>query len=81
MTIGTSFPERRRRTWRARRSRPGTCRARGDDGGGGEGRGGAQDGADIVRIGDLIEHQHDAGGGQILDAGRGQRIGLGDQGP
>ena len=35
-----------------------------------ETRGGAQDGADIVRIGDLVEHQHDALGRQILERAR-----------
>jgi hypothetical protein len=35
----------------------------------------AQNGADIVRIGNLVEHQHDAGGGQIGKRRRGQGIG------
>ncbi|MGY4489019.1 hypothetical protein ACVWWR_008210 [Bradyrhizobium sp. LM3.2] len=51
----------------------------GDDRLHGEGRSRAQDGADIVRIGDLVEHQHDAVLLQILDVGRGQGIGLGEQ--
>jgi len=34
-----------------------------------KGRGSAQNGADVMRIGNLIEHQHDAGGRQILDIG------------
>jgi hypothetical protein len=32
-----------------------------------------------VRIGNLVEHQHDAGGGQIGKRRRGQGIGLGEQ--
>jgi hypothetical protein len=35
--------------------------------------------ADIVRIGDLVEHQHDALLRQRIDVRRGQRIGLGQQ--
>ena len=42
-------------------------------------RGRAQDGADIVRVGDLVEHQHDALLRQRVDVGRGQRIDLGQQ--
>ena len=38
----------------------GAVTRRGDDGLDREGRRRAQDGADIVRIGDLVEHQHDA---------------------
>ena len=37
----------------------------------------AQDRADIVRIGDLVEHQHDAVLGQGVDSRHLQRIGLG----
>ena len=32
-----------------------------------------------MRIGDLVEHEHDAGGRQILDAGRRQGIALGQE--
>ena len=39
----------------------------------------AQDRADIVRIGDLVEHQHDAFLGQRIDIGRGQGLGLRQQ--
>ena len=44
---------------------------RGDDAVGGEGGGRAEDGADIVRIGDLVEHQHDAVAGKSSTAGEG----------
>ena len=40
---------------------------------------GAQDRADIVRIGDLVEHQHDARRRDVLELGRGQGIGFGQQ--
>src|SRR4029077_10282762 len=56
-----------------------TVPRRGDDGFDGKRRGAAQDRPDIVRVGDLVEHQHDAGRRQILDVGRGQGVGLGDQ--
>ena len=36
----------------------------------------AHDGADIVRIGDLVEHQHDALLRQGVDIGREQGLGL-----
>ena len=49
---------------------------RGDDGGGGKGRGRAEDGADIMRVGDLVEHQHNALRRQIVDGRGGQRIGF-----
>ena len=61
---------------------PGSLRTvprRGDDGFDGKRRGAAQDRSDIVRVGDLVEHQHDAGRRQFLDVGRGQGIGLRDQ--
>ena len=51
----------------------------GDDRRDREGRGRPQDRADIVRIGDLVEDEHDAGIGEIVDAGRGQRIGFGEK--
>ncbi len=57
----------------------GTVPRRGDDRDDREGRRGAQNRADIMRIGDLVEHQHDAAVRQILDVGRGQGIGLGEQ--
>ena len=41
-----------------------------------EGGGGAQDRSDIVGVGDLVEHQHDAGSRQIGPWRRGQGIGL-----
>ena len=52
---------------------------RGDDRLHREGRRRSHDRADIVRIGDLVEHQHDAFLRQRLDIGRGQGIGLGQQ--
>ncbi len=67
------------RAGRGLRQRAGRVRAvplRGHDGGGRERRGRAEDGADIVRIGDLVEHQHHALRRQVLDRGRGQRIGF-----
>ncbi|MGY4377209.1 hypothetical protein ACVWZ3_004848 [Bradyrhizobium sp. i1.3.6] len=57
----------------------GLWRAGGDDRLHRESRCGAQDGADIVRIGDLVEHQHHAFLVQGLDVGRGQGVGLGQQ--
>jgi len=39
----------------------------------------AQDRPDIMRIGDLVEHQHDALKRQSIDIRRGQGIGLGQQ--
>ena len=52
---------------------------RGDDRLDRERRRRAQDRADIVRIGDLVEHQHDAFLRQRIDIRRGQGIGLGQQ--
>ena len=52
---------------------------RGDDRLDRERRRRAQDRADIVRIGDLVEHQHDALGRQRSDIRRGQGIRLGQQ--
>ena len=51
----------------------------GDDGLDRERRCRAQDRADIVRIGDLVEHQHDAFMRQRVDVGRLQRIGFREQ--
>ena len=48
----------------------------GDDRLHGERRRRAHDRADIVRIGDLVEHQHHAFERERLDVGRGQGIGL-----
>ncbi len=39
----------------------------------------AQDRADIMRIGDLVEHQHGAVGRDVLDVERGEGIGLDQQ--
>jgi hypothetical protein len=36
----------------------------------------AQDGADIMRIGDLIEYQHDAVRLEVFDIGSGEGIGF-----
>ena len=47
-----------------------------DQAGGVEGGGGAQCGADILRVGDLIEHQHYALGVDIVEGDRGQRLGF-----
>jgi hypothetical protein len=44
-----------------------------------KGGGRAQDGADIVRIGDLVEHQHDAVLGQAVQIRRFQRLDLGQE--
>ena len=44
----------------------------------GEGGAGAQDGADIVGIGDLVEERDDAVGLEFVQAGGGQGIGLED---
>ena len=52
-----------------------------DDGLHVEGRSRADDGAHIVRIGDLVESQHDAGAAQGVDGGRGQGIGLESRAP
>ena len=50
-----------------------------DDGGDAEGGGAAQDRADIVRIGDLVEHQHDAVWLELPRCPARQRVGLGQQ--
>jgi hypothetical protein len=50
-----------------------------DDGLDGKGRRRAHDRADIVRIGDLVEHQHHAFLGERLDIRCGQGIGLGQK--
>ncbi len=42
----------------------------------GECRGGAEDRADVVRIGDLVEHQHHAVRRDLLDRRRGQGVGF-----
>ena len=41
-----------------------------------ERRGGAQNRADIVRVGDLVEHHHELRIAELLKIGRGQRSGL-----
>ena len=41
-----------------------------------EGSGGAQYGADILRVGDLVEHEQDALGAYIVEFDRGQGLGL-----
>ena len=64
------------------REHPGGFRAvpcGGDDGRDGERCCGAQNRPDIVRIGDLIEHEHNTGGGQILERGSGEGIGFGEE--
>ena len=45
----------------------------------GEGRGSAQNSAHVVWIGDLIKHENDPGGLELLEFGRGQGIGFGQQ--
>ena len=45
----------------------------------GEGRAGAQDGSDIVRIGDLVEHDDEALLGKLGNVKRRQRLGLEQQ--
>jgi hypothetical protein len=50
----------------------------GDDRGDAEGGRGADDGADIVRVGDLIEDENDAVR-ELLDVRSVERIGLGEQ--
>jgi uncharacterized membrane protein len=37
----------------------------------------SQDGSDIVRVGDLVEHQQQSRSGDVLDGGRRQRLSLG----
>ena len=44
-----------------------------------EGRSRAQDRADIMRVGDLVEHQHGAFRGDVLDVERGEGIGFHQQ--
>ena len=44
-----------------------------------EARGSAQDRAHIVWIGDLIEHEHDAGRFDLVDFKRGQGVGFRQQ--
>ena len=39
----------------------------------------AQDRADIVRVGDLVEHEHDPGGFELVELGRGQGVGFRQQ--
>ena len=50
---------------------------RGDHRSDAEGRRSTQDRAHIMRIGDLIEHEHNAGRVELLKLRRGQGIGFG----
>ena len=47
-----------------------------DEAGGAEGGGGAQRGADILRVGHLIEHEQHAAGVDVVERDRGQRLGF-----
>src|SRR6185295_6531876 len=67
-SAGRGFCEHAGRLW--------TMAGRGHDRADGEGGGRAQNGADIVRVGDLIEYQYDAVGFEFGHSGSGEGVGL-----